>query len=178
MPAELLTKNKQAPSRAMPTAAVPANTGRSSQRVRHLYLASDQGLECPLLPAPLTALISRVGWTWVDPDTLLPHHRSWRKGDAIRDPGNFACPLREPGLLGKCAGLLWIDDARYPRPEDWRVEAGANGPSLRIATVPYGFVLGETWVLVAHRAALGTAPGIVHVFQPMRLDEIEVATAA
>jgi hypothetical protein len=111
--------------------------------------AGAPGVECPLLPAPLTALVSRVGSTWVDPDALLPR-----------------------------ALLLWIDDARYPAPREWLAEARASGPAIPISAVPSGFALGETWVLVAHRRAVGNAPGIVHVFQPMRLDRIEVSEAA
>jgi hypothetical protein len=173
VPAELLMKNRAAPVRRIP--AVPARR----QPKRHLSLVSDQlGLQCPLLPARLTALVPRIGWTWIDPDSLLPHHRSWRKGDQIRDPGNFPCPLREPGLLGERAGLLWIDDARYPSAQDWIDEARVCGPSLQVASVPDGFSLGQTWVLVAHRAAFGNAPGVIHVFQPTRVDEVELPTAA
>jgi hypothetical protein len=86
----------------------------------HVRLAAETlGVECPLLPVPLTVLVPRVGATWVEPDALLPHHRAWRKGERFRDPGNFACPLREPGLLGERAVLLWIDDTRYPSPDEW-----------------------------------------------------------
>ena len=156
-----------------------ATVGAASHRAAGVSLAAGAlGVECPLLPTPLTALVSRVGSTWVDPDALLPHHRRWCKGERIRDPGNFGCPLREPRILGDRALLLWIDDARYPSPREWLAEGRASGPAIPVSAVPPGFALGETWVLVAHRRAAGHAPGIVHVFRPTRIDRIEVPAAA
>jgi hypothetical protein len=172
MSAELVTKNAPA---LRPLHSAPR---RGTRPNRDLYLVSDElGVVCPLLPTPLTALAPRIGWTWVDPDSLLPHHRSWCKGQRIRDPGNFPCPLREPGLLGNRAALLWIDDTHYPSSCDWIADACVRGPSLRTASVPDGFALRETWVLVAHARAFGNAPGIVHLFQPARLEEDRLRSA-
>jgi hypothetical protein len=59
-----------------------------------------------------------------------------------------SCPL-ESGVGH--AGLLWVGEQFYGTPEDFQEEAGRMGISRRITVVPRDFVLGETWVLLAHR---------------------------
>jgi hypothetical protein len=61
------------------------------------------------------------------------------------------CPLSRP--LGRC-GLLWIGEQFYPTPGHWLREANGQGISRRIPAVPKDFVLGQTWVLCAHRKAI------------------------
>lgn len=84
--------------------------------------------------------------------------------------------------LGR-AGLLWIGEAFYPTVADFEHEADRMGLSRRIATVPHGFVVGETWILLAHsKAILREAPkmgakpefipGIFRMFKPDRIEVI------
>lgn len=52
------------------------------------------------------------------------------------------------------AGLIWIGERYYPTPREFNLEAEKMGISRRIRTVPRNFVLGETWVMLAHRKAI------------------------
>jgi hypothetical protein len=91
-----------------------------------------------------------------------------------------SCPLnpkREPERMG----LLWIGEAFYKTPEDWTREAVQQGVSRRIAAVPKEFVLGRTWVLMAHRKAIQGLDergdivynaGIIHAFQPTAVEYV------
>jgi hypothetical protein len=94
----------------------------------------------------------------------------------------------------KKTGLLWIGAQFYPTPEDFLAEGAALGISRRIKAIPRNFVLGETWVLFAHPAAvrklsevpagddlvtmehsttkLEMAAGIFCVFKPERIEKI------
>jgi hypothetical protein len=89
------------------------------------------------------------------------------------------------------AGLVWIGEQHYPEPEDFLEESRAMGISRRINSIPHGFVVGETWVLLAHiRAVQPTAeemaqyigngggekpkakPGIFSAFMPDRVEQV------
>ena len=61
------------------------------------------------------------------------------------------------------------------------VEADTLGVSRRIPAVPREFVLGETWVFVAHRKTIVMvnddgdmefSPGVFHIFQPTAVEYI------
>jgi hypothetical protein len=49
---------------------------------------------------------------------------------------------------------LWCGERFYKTPQDWMREARGQGVSRRISTVPNDFVVGETWVLMAHPKAI------------------------
>lgn len=156
-----------------------------------LYLVSDRvGLDCLLLPFVLdvcpccgAGIKPARGWTWVDPDALLPHHIETVDGvpdantEAQVHPG---CPLNKPGLLGERAGLLWIGESFYPTPAHWLKEGRSMGFSRRINAVPRGFDIGTTWVLVAHRKAhyritpegQEFQPAIFHIWKPERIEYV------
>ena len=51
-------------------------------------------------------------------------------------------------------GLIWVGEKFYPTPQDFCAEAEKMGISRRIPAVPNDFVLGETWVWLAHRKAI------------------------
>lgn len=53
------------------------------------------------------------------------------------------------GKMGR-AGLLWIGEQFYKSPAAFTEEADRMGISRRIAAVPRGFKVGETWILLAH----------------------------
>lgn len=117
-----------------------------------LYMVTDrEGEPCPALPVEMVVcphcgagIRPSRAWTWITPDVILNPH----------DHGHPGCPLNAPGLMGDRAGLLWIGGSFYPTPDDWMREAQTMGVSRRIATVPRGFVIGETWVAVAHRKVI------------------------
>jgi hypothetical protein len=82
--------------------------------------------------------------------------------------------------VGRC-GLIWVGEAFYPTTSAFNAEAHEVGLSRRITTVPHGFVVGETWVLLAHRKAIQkeeTAigkppefiPGIFRIFRPASVE--------
>jgi len=52
-------------------------------------------------------------------------------------------------------------------------EANEMGISRRIAAVPHGFKVGETWILLAHKEAIaGEHPGIFTAFVPQAIEYI------
>ena len=170
-----------------------------------LYLMSDGvGIECGLLPVELhvcptcgTGIKPARGWTWIEPDGLLPHHDEYtgeidreRLENIAQPPPHEGCPLNVPGLLGERAGLLWIGEQFYKTPAAWLAEGREMGFSRRVKAVPKGFVLGETWVLAAHRKAIPASwewesggseelkaqPGIFHIWMPERIEYVVKGT--
>lgn len=156
-----------------------------------LYLMSDGvGMDCDLLPVELhvcptcgTGIKPSRGWTWVNPDALLPHHRATAPMLPVTAPElqvHSGCPLNEPGLLGERAGLLWIGERYYKTPRAWMEEGRQMGFSRRVAAVPRGFEIGETWVLAAHRKAVIEfnedgpvyTPAIFHIWKPSRIEYV------
>ena len=137
-----------------------------------LYLVSSgQGRHCGKFPVPLQVCATcgqgikpTRGWTWVDGDALLATKLCGNAGTTFCE----FCPLAAE--VGR-AGLLWIGEAFYKTPEEFTAEAGRLGISRRIVAVPKGFLLGQTWVLCAHRKAIvllegESAPGIFYMFRP------------
>lgn len=112
------------------------------------------------------------GWTWIDATALFA-------GRPCSAPKCVGCPLAAG--LGR-AGLLWVGSCYYPTPAAWTEEANALGVCRRIAAVPKGFILGSTWVLVAHRQAVSLftlalepieqRPAIFRAFRPWRLEYV------
>lgn len=49
---------------------------------------------------------------------------------------------------------MWVGEKYYPTPEDFLREARSQGVSKRIPAVPRDFVLGKTWLALAHRKAI------------------------
>lgn len=153
-----------------------------------LYLMSDGlGQSCPLLPHHLHVCPTcghgikptRGGWTWVDPDEMMPHH-----ADVEGSRRHQGCPLNDRGLMGEKAGLMWIGGSYYPTPESWLAEGKAMGFSRRVTGVPRGLVPGETWILTAHRKVhLGwegegddrvpqLGPAVFHLWIPARVEYV------
>jgi hypothetical protein len=78
-------------------------------------------------------------------------------------------------------GLLWCGEKFYKTPQDWMREARLQGVSRRISTVPNDFVVGETWVLMAHPKAVRRVddegettyhPGIFQAFLPTAIEYV------
>lgn len=142
-----------------------------------LYLVSDGlGKECFKLPMPLhrcptcdSGIKATRGWTWVDADVLLS------TGPCRTNSYCNDCALSSK--LGRC-GLLWIGEQYYKSPQDFTREALQLGVSRRISTIPHGFIIGKTWVLLAHRKAIRQPDGslISGIFQIFRPKAVEYVT--
>lgn len=148
-----------------------------------LYLVSPgQGRPCGLLPIPLTCCPTCGhgikfcrGWTWINVATIAAMNQHGCKMDG----GCGDCPLADAKI--QRAGLLWIGEQFYKTPEAWALEASNMGISRRIKAVPRGFVLGETWVALAHIRAI-PAPimeqdakptkGIFRLFKPTTIQYV------
>lgn len=158
-----------------------------------LYLVSG-GIQMPCgrLPIPLTVcpccsagIKPSRGWTWVDADKLA---ESTKCNRSERDC--IFCPLGDK--LGK-AGLLWVGEKFYPTPGHFTAEAMKLGISRRIHQIPRDFVLGNTYVLFAHRKVVPPAvpewisrgesqafvdhddaltPGVFNIFLPQAIEYI------
>jgi hypothetical protein len=149
--------------------AVEAQRGCGYRKVGALYLVAEgQGRPCCRLPIELricpacsTGIKPSRGWTWIELAAFLRA--------SCTSP--CSCPLKAPqGRIG----LLWVGEKFYPTPGHFDLEASALGTSRRIAAIPRGFVLGETWVALAHRRALAAGDGagaaIFRLFRPTRLE--------
>lgn len=119
-----------------------------------LYLMTDPGelQVCGRLPHELEICPTCGGgihfsrsWTWVNPKALFKDTPC--KWD-LAEHCPCACPLSDESVPEK-AGLLWIGRASYGVRE-WLAEAVKMGVSRRIPSVPRGFEVGKTLVLVAH----------------------------
>lgn len=108
------------------------------------------------------------GWSWINPSQLV------QDMPTCSEPYCSACPMG--GTIEK-AGLLWVGEMYYPTWVDFAQEAATQGISRRIRSVPRGFVVGETWVLLGHRKAIRRAdgdwdPGIMHAFRPTGVEYV------
>lgn len=101
------------------------------------------------------------------------------------------CPLSNGYETGP-ALLIWIGEQFYPTPAHFNRESLEQGLSRRIPAVPDDFVVGETWVLLAHAKAimnkqvkdkedngqlaliprdeLSYEPGVFRMFRPERIE--------
>ena len=141
---------------------------------------------CGRLPIPLTTcpccgrgIKQSRGWTWVDPNELIRAVEEEKcKTPALCEHCPIAAGIK--GMLGSRAGLLWIGEGHYPTTKAFTQESNALGISRRLGAVPREFVLGETWVLLAHRRAIqeplemGKDPkwtaGIFQIFKPTSME--------
>lgn len=152
-----------------------------------LYLRSDgPTFPCGRLPIPVATcpccgygIRPARGWTWVDGDKFLAEAGDCQASDAHCR----TCPLERLLFEGiGRAGLLWIGEKFYPNTVEFLYEAEQFGISRRITQVPKGFVVGETFVLLAHRKAIvgpyeigkepEFTPGIFRIFRPERIEVV------
>lgn len=168
--------------------AVEAKRGCGYRKVGGLYIVSDPGgfgccslpLELSICPCCGGGIKQARGFTWVNPGLLFPTHEQLKPGC------HMGCPVANPSLLGERAGLLWVGERFYPTPGAFDKEAGTLGVSKRVAALPRGFKVGETFVLLAHPKAvlreveggdelvpkLEYRPGVFRVFRPSRVEKI------
>lgn len=131
-----------------------------------LYVvAGKPNAPCGRLPTPLTVcpccnggIKPSRGWTWMDPRQLFAG-KLCAFVEASPNSNllmlHTTCPLANENLPDR-AGLLWIGEAFYPTPKAYMDEAIEMGLSRRISAVPKDFVVGEHWVMLAHRKGIKT----------------------
>lgn len=149
-----------------------------------MYLVSDGiGSPCCKLPLELTVcpccnagIKQARGFTWVSTSLFA-------------GPCTGAKPLLCPmSIQDTKVGLMWVGEKFYPTPEDFTNEAAEMGVSKRIAQIPNDFVVGKTWIYLAHpKAVVKTelkkvgrkqmvrrtlVPGIFKAFKPSRIEYI------
>jgi len=154
-----------------------------------LYLRSlGEGFDCGRLPIPfVTCPCCGFGIrpsrqpTWVDGDQLLMALPSECKHEA--EGRCEICPLGkiEYGEFGQ-ALLIWIGESYYPTVDRFNREAAELGVSRRIQSVPHGFEVGKTWVLLAHPKGIlrpiefgkepEWEPAIFRVFRPNAIEYV------
>ena len=161
-----------------------------------IYLvAGGMGQACGKLPIPLTVcpcchagVKPARGWTWITPELIFGESSKAE----CKGLNCLGCPVSDAHLNMMIRadkekiheskfGLLWIGEAFYGTPQEFTKEANNMGVSRRLSAVPKDFVIGETWVLVAHRKAIQTvedggeisfAPGIFHAFKPSAIEYV------
>lgn len=165
-----------------------------------LYLVADKpNLSCGKLPRGLErcptcdhGIKPSRGWTWIDACELMSKVRCGARVPTEKAHRALCeiCPLAEWNFQNLTkSGLLWIGEKYYATPEAYLNEARAMGLSRRIQSVPRGFEVGKTWVLLAHRKAVSSfmeapgegfmevlVPGIFSVFQPTHVEYIVKGT--
>lgn len=146
-----------------------------------IYLVGGHAFNsCGMLPIPLTicpccnaGIKASRGWTWVSKELLITK------------------PCKLEGKNGVCTGcvwlkqeklgLLWIGESFYATPAAFIAESNMAGVSRRLSNVPKNFVVGETWVVLAHSKAITEynsknepvfTPGAFAIFRPSAIEYI------
>lgn len=146
---------------------------------------------CGKLPIPLTVcpccnqgIKQTRGFSWISyaliKDAPCSRGDAWCRG----------CDPFNAGFEKEKLGLIWVGGKFYETPADFCNEAAKQGISRRLSQVPKDLVIGETWVLLAHRKAIVTyqrteengediavySPGIFAAFKPDRLEYVVKGT--
>lgn len=152
-----------------------------------LYLVSDgAGRDCGLIPFELKVcpccgegFKPSRGYRWVDSERILN-----LAGRCKLSASECASCPANPEFRSEMgpAVLIWVSDTHYPHPDDFQKEAARMGISRRISgdALPRGFKIGETWVFLAHKAAISKfagdepeyLPGVFRIFKPQRIEKI------
>ena len=167
--------------------AVEKIRGCGYRKVGGLYMVCDGlGEPCERLPIAIKPCVtcgSEIKQTrafqWIVVDYLL----SQAVPCEGTNPECNRCPVCTPALLDaddalvRQVGLTWIGEQFYPTPGTWLKEAETQGVSRRIGSLPRGFKIGQTWILVSHPTGIylemgNPKPGIIHAFKPSRLELI------
>lgn len=124
------------------------------------------------------------GFTWINPMNMFdpfvePQCTVNLADDPFSSHRHEQCWMCNPELLGSKAGLLWIGEKFYARPQDFLREAEVMGISRKIAALPNGFEVGVHAIFLAHirtfakRGADGKMEyqaGVFAAFKPSSVD--------
>lgn len=154
--------------------AIEDERGCGFRKVGGLYfVGAGLGLLCDRMPFTLTLCpvcghgikFSR-GFQWVDWYQYAGEHRPCECPNL--------CPMCHP-IEGRKMGLMWVGDKFYS-PAEFMREAEEMGVSKRINSIPKNFVVGEDWILLAHKKAGDLdeqgkpTPAIFYGFKPHRVE--------
>ena len=162
-----------------------------------LYLAGDAfGETCHRLPFALDicptcghGIRQSRAWTWINGYELFK--LECRAGDSVHC---YNCIICRPVLFiptdevkeGEeypnrgLSGLIWVGEKYYRFPETFIAEANRMHINRRIHAVPQGFVIGETWVFLAHVKAIFKredsratyTPGVFRAYKPTGIEYV------
>jgi len=162
-----------------------AKRGCGYRKQGGMYLVSDnEGRACGKLPIPLEVCPccgqgikpSRA------PQWIQEPGRLFVSIDCAFDTIECAtCPLNQLVSFNPML-LIWIGEKFYPTVADFEQEAKEMGISRRITSVPRGFEVGKTIVMLAHRKAIHLQPqfgedviyqpGIFRIFKPQAIEVV------
>lgn len=176
--------------------AVEPRRGCGYRKIGATYLVcGSSGITCDRLPHPLhvcptcsQGIKQARGWTWCNAMELFG---GFHEEKDCKDRRSKCALCTRTDEFVK-AGLLWTGSRFYKDPNDFMYEAQKMGISRRISTIPRGFELGKTWVLMGHPKAIynvgavadaflagedkekleAYSPGIFTVFKPTAIEEI------
>ena len=151
--------------------AVETKRGCGYRRVGGLYLVGG-GLSAPCdrMPYPLDRCRTcgggvkfTRGHAWLQPDFFSVHVAPKHPLDTRQEClDSSPCPVCHNRDDFGSHLLLWIGRSHYS-PDAFLLESLNLGVSRRIAALPKGLVLGETWVLLAHLDAVPEPRGLDHL---------------
>ncbi len=179
--------------------SIESRRGCGYREAGGLYLVGDAfGEACHRLPFALDicptcghGIRQSRAWTWIDAVKLfVPSCSLGREAS----PHCSACVICDPSKLlptdeikegeehpnrGK-SGLIWVGEKYYRFPETFIAEADRMQISRRIKAVPQGFVIGQTWVFLAHVKAIFNreggkvtyTPGIFRAYKPTGVEYV------
>jgi hypothetical protein len=166
--------------------AVEPKRGCGYRKAGGTYLVGKSGgLACCRMPILLHVcptcnhgIKQSRGWTWIDPRPFLVN-----APECVLQRGGIPfCPAATGFDFGKKVGLIWIGEQFYPTPEHFMAEAKMLGISRRVAALPRGVVIGESWVWLAHKKAVlrdgQHLPGVFYLWKPEGIERIVTATQA
>jgi len=132
--------------------AVEKKRGCGYRKVGGIYLVGKGvAVDCDRMPYPLVACptcgaevkFSR-GFQWLNAKDFFGEH------EGCKDKHRPNCPICQPPE-GKRYGLMWVGE-KYYTPTAFVSEAIEMGVSKRIGSIPPELKLGETRVVLAHKA--------------------------
>lgn len=162
---------------------IEGKRGCGMRKPGSLYLRSDMPLDtCWKLPLELhTCPVCSEGikfsrsYRWINPSLLFANAKCRAEADCRK-----MCMLNDLHLLGfDKALLIWIGDKHYSV-ESFTAEAKSMGISRKIKAVPRNFILGESFVMLAHIKCFNnniagveiSKPGVFSLFKPERIEYV------
>lgn len=153
-----------------------------NRKISGIYFVSDPGdhLSCITLPYNVgicpccfEGIKFFRGFKWFMPNKLFQNIEESCSGFIESScMMKHNCPLKTK----EKSGLMWVGEKFYTH-ENFISEAIELGVSKRISAIPNNFVLGKTWVFLAHKKAGIDKSGkkvsaIFYVFKPIRIEKI------
>ncbi len=142
-----------------------------------LYFVSEGvSAPCGKLPIPLTVcpccnagIKQTRGYQWISSQLFSA---------TVCEGQCMTCPMNFGNIR---MGLMWVGEKFYSTSGEFIKEANAMGVSKRISQVPKDFVVGETWIALAHPKACNgvgeggkivMTPGVFRAFRPTAIEYV------